>query len=212
MEGGLLVDMTIIGEVEEGRAVRRDTGRAGDIVWVTGVPGSAAAGLALLRAGIQPGAVPGLDGLIHAYIEPRGRAREGRKLGESGLATAMIDVSDGLVGDLGHLVEGSDMGILLKEEAVPVGEDLRAAGARLGRPPESFIYSASDDYELLFTTAPDRSDRVAPAIREISDAPVWPIGELIEGGKGQVIMEDRSGRRRPLIGGGWDHFRIEPSA
>ncbi len=211
LESGLIVDITVLGEVEAGRAVRRDTGRAGDIVWVTGAPGSAAAGLALLQAGISDDPALGLGRLVRAYLEPRGRIYEGRALGRNGVVTSMIDVSDGMIGDLRHLVEGRDLGVLLKEDAVPIGDDLLAAGTRLSRAPDSFLLSASDDYELLFTTAPTEADRAIAAIREISDAPLWPIGELVAGSGGEIMVEDRQGRRRPPIGGGWDHFRADRS-
>jgi thiamine-monophosphate kinase len=206
LEQGLLVDMTVLGEVEAGRAVRRDTGRAGDQVWVTGLPGSAAAGLALLDAGVRLGDAPPLDRLIGAYLEPEGRAREGRALGMSGAVTSMIDVSDGLIGDLTHMVEGRELGVVLMERSVPIGGDLHAAGERLGRPPEGFVLSASDDYEILFTMPGERAGDAVRAIREISGMPARRIGELTPGIPGQVLIEDAGGRRRAAAAGGWDHF------
>ena len=210
IESGLVVDITALGEVEAGRAVRRDTGRAGDIVWATGAPGSSAAGLALLQAGIGGDPDPALLRLVRAYLEPAGRIREGRALGRSGAATSMIDLSDGLIGDLRHLVEGTDRGIVLEEESLPIGEELLAAGVWLGRPPDSFLFSASDDYELLFTTAPKDGEQALAALRQVPDLPLRKIGEVVGGGGGEVVIEDRHGRRRPPGGSGWDHFLSGP--
>jgi thiamine-monophosphate kinase len=202
---GLVIDITLLGEVEAGRAVRRDTARPGDIVWVTGAPGSSAAGLALLQ---EHGGRPpeGFGEMIAAYLRPDARAREGRALGTSGAASAMIDVSDGLTGDLSHMIEGRPLGILLREESLPIGDPLAAAASEIGIAPISLMLGASDDYELLFTTAPDGAERAVRAVRSVSDVAVWPIGEVTADPAGQVLIEDRSGRRHLAGTRGWDHF------
>lgn len=202
---GLVIDITLLGEVEAGRAVRRDTARSGDIVWVTGAPGSSAAGLALLQGrGGRP--VDGLRELTAAYLCPAARAREGRALGTSGTVTAMIDLSDGLVGDLTHMVEGQGIGILLREESLPISDLLADAAAEIGCAPITLILGASDDYELAFTTAPDAAESAVRALRCVSDVALWPIGEVIAGAPGLVLLEDRHGRRRAAATHGWDHF------
>ncbi len=206
MPSGLFVDVTMLGEVEEGRAVRRNTAREGDLVWVTGAPGSAAAGLALLRSSAGTPLPADLVPLVEAYLSPQARAFEGRALGSSGAVSAMIDVSDGLIGDLAHLVEGRGLDVLLREEALPVGEGLKAAGAALGRPPESFPLEPSDDYELIFTTAPEEAENALAALRGASDVAAWPVGE-IAAGTGRVLIEDLQGKRRTTVGRGWDHFQ-----
>ena len=202
---GLVIDITLIGEVEAGRAVRRDTARPGDTVWVTGAPGTAAAGLALLQAngGIAPA---GFDEIVAAYLRPEARAREGRALGASGSASAMIDLSDGLMGDLGHMVENRPLGVLLWEESLPIGDPLAAAAAEIGRAPISLLLGASDDYEVIFTTPPEQAEQAIRALRSVSDVAVWPIGEVIDRPAGQVLIEDGAGRRRAAGSRGWDHF------
>jgi thiamine-monophosphate kinase len=202
---GLVIDITLLGEVEAGGAVRRDTARPGDIVWVTGAPGSSAAGLALLQrfGGDAPAA---FADMIAAYLRPQARAREGRALGTSGAVSAMIDVSDGLTGDLNHMVEGQAVGIVLREEALPIGDPLVAAAAEIGLAPIGLLLGASDDYELIFTAAPDGTEQAMRALRGVSDVAAWPIGEVIAGAPGQVLLEDRQGRRHPAGARGWDHF------
>ena len=191
---GLVIDITLLGEVEAGGAVRRDAAQPGDIVWVTGAPGSSAAGLGLLQA--HGGARPiAFEAMIDAYLLPAARPREGRALGASGSVSAMIDLSDGLIGDLTHMVEARPIGILLREEALPIGDALCAAAAAIGRTPISLLLGASDDYELIFSTRPEMAEQAMQALRSVSDVAAWPIGEVIAGAPGQVLIEDRSGRR-----------------
>jgi thiamine-monophosphate kinase len=202
---GFVIDVTLLGEVESGGAVRRDTAAPGDIVWVTGAPGSSAAGLGLLQAngGARP---PAFEAMVHAYLRPTARPREGRALGTSGAVSAMIDLSDGLIGDLTHMVETRPIGIMLREEALPIGDPLVAAAAAIGRTPISLLLGASDDYELIFTTPPDKAEQAIRALRSVSDVAAWPIGEVIASAPGQVLIEDRQGRRHAAGARGWDHF------
>ncbi|MBD3161199.1 MAG: thiamine-phosphate kinase [Candidatus Eisenbacteria bacterium] len=203
---GLILDLTLLGEVEIGRAVRRSGVAPGQIVWATGMPGASAAGFALLQAGWTGGEDGDLDALISAYLHPVPRVAEGRRLGETGLARAMIDLSDGLVGDLRHLVERRPFGILLRAENLPIGEELRRAAIELGRSPQSFLLEASDDYELLFTTDPDAVDPVTELFAGPGRPPVQPIGEVVGDFAGEVVLEDVDGRIRPASPTGWDHF------
>ncbi|MBM3288508.1 MAG: thiamine-phosphate kinase [Candidatus Eisenbacteria bacterium] len=206
LESGLIIDVTVIGEVEKGRAIRRDTARAGDIIWVTGYPGSAAAGLAILEARGGRPETGAIASLVEAYLQPAARPVEGRALGRSGAVTAMIDLSDGLIGDLRHMVEGPGIGALLRAESLPRSEPLREAAAILGRSAESLLFSPSDDYELLFTTRPEAAERAIGALREASTVPVWPIGEIIAEASGRILLEARDGSRREAQASGWDHF------
>lgn len=206
LTSGLLVDLTLLGEVEQGRAVRRHTAEPGDIVWVTGAPGSAGLGLALLLSLGPEGLDAEQRAVAERYLCPPSRAREGRALGASGSVSAMIDLSDGLVGDLTHLCEGREIGIVIREESLPIGEEFARAATLLARAPAKLLLGPSDDYELIFTTHPDRGEEAVRALRAISDVAVWPIGEVAGGLSGAVLLEDRKGVRWPGAGRGWDHF------
>ena len=105
-----------------------------------------------------------------------------------------------------HLVEGQQLGILLREESLPIGEALTEAALKLGRSSLSLLLGASEDYELLFTVAPGSAEQTVRALEEASKIAVWPIGEVITDAPGQILLEDRHGNRRSALASGWDHF------
>ena len=198
------IDVTLIGEVEAGGAVRRSTARPGDAVLVTGYPGQAAAGLQLLLMAASPGEI--LDHpLVRAYSEPGHRAREGRAVGESRCATAMIDTSDGFLGDLGHICEESGVGVDLIRDQLPVSADLVRGASQLSRDPHELFLGDSDDYELIITCPSDGADRIRSAIAAVSDVPVTEVGRVTDE-RGAIHLILHGGKKRRLAAAGWDHF------
>jgi len=163
----LLIDVTLIGRVEQGMALRRDGARPGDVLFVTGAPGRAAAALASLDADpavwrrlaerLEEDAPPAelRERFRRALAAPRARLAAGRYLLENRLATAAIDTSDGLAGDLRHLCDESGLGAVIEEAFLPVDPDLTQLAALLDRDPLAWMLGASDDYELLFAVAPE---------------------------------------------------------
>jgi thiamine-monophosphate kinase len=194
VRGPRVVTVTALGLVEPALALRRSGARAGDLLYVSGWPGEAAAGLEALRRGAALG--PG-DALVRRlrHAEPRlelGRALRGR-------ASAAMDVSDGLLGDLAKLCEASGVGARLDLERLPVSPEL---ARRL--PPaecERLVLAGGDDYELLFTLPAAEAAAIeavlAPACR------VHRIGR-IEAGRGVRCL--RGGRPVSVAAGGYDHF------
>jgi thiamine-monophosphate kinase len=161
------IDITLIGEGEPDQLLRRSTARSGDAILVTGCPGQAVAGLQLL---LQPQAPmdSGDQSLIDAYNEPSHRALEGQAVARAGWATAMIDTSDGFLGDLGHICEESGVGAELTQERFPASEALRNAAERLGKDPYDLVLGDSDDYELIVTCPPDRVADIRAAVAAVS--------------------------------------------
>ncbi len=206
LDSGLVIDITLIGEVERGKAIRRNTGQPGDILWVTGSPGAAAAGLAIVKSLRGKPVPPEAEEVVRKYLTPTARLREGRALGVSGAVTSMIDLSDGLIGDIAHMIEGREAGIVLQEESLPIGDEIQRAADILQRPAASFLFGPSDDYELIFTTSPAGAEQALKAIRGVSNVPVWPIGQVVSGGAGSVMLADPKGDRRPISPHGWNHF------
>jgi thiamine-monophosphate kinase len=199
---GIFIDVTLIGEVEEGRAVRRSGARQGDVILVTGHPGRSAAGLQLLLRSKADEDHP----LVKAYNNPSHRAREGRAVALAGCASAMIDTSDGFLGDLGHICEASRVGALLNSERFPVSEDLRGAAEILEKDPRDFILGDSDDYQLIITCGEGDVARIRSAIALTYDGPVTEVGRVTAPDRGiRLVLPD--GSEETLRAKGWDHFR-----
>jgi thiamine-monophosphate kinase len=199
---GIFIDITLIGEVEEGRAVRRSGARQGDVILVTGYPGQSAAGLQLLLQSLASEDHP----LVRAYNKPSHRAREGRAVALTGWATAMIDTSDGFLGDLGHICEESGVGALLNQEKFPISDNLREAAKILKKEPLDFFLGDSDDYQLIITCGANDVERIRSSIALTYEGPVTQVGEVTAPETGlRVLLSDGSEQR--LSAKGWDHFR-----
>ncbi len=185
---GILADVVVVGRVPKGRAVERSGARAGDGIYVTGELGGSAAALAELR---RSGAVP--KGKLHAaHFFPAPRVAAGRALAAKRLASAMIDVSDGLSTDLAHLCEESGVGALVNEHSIP--RPVVHGGGAL-----HFALHGGDDYELLFT-----APRTARAPAKLAGVRVTRIGEIIK--KIGMWLVDSHGQQKPLEARGWQHF------
>ncbi len=193
VRGPRVITVTALGLVEPGTALRRDGARPGDGVYVSGTPGEAAAGLELLRNGRREQA----PGLVRRQLYAEPRLALGRAL--RGLASAAMDVSDGLAGDLARLCAASGVGAELQLERLPV-----SAGLRASLPPaeaEHCVLYGGDDYELLFTLPAARETRLADAIGE--SCTVTRIGRIVAQGGLRAWRDDRV---VDIEARGHDHF------
>jgi thiamine-monophosphate kinase len=198
--GPLVIDVTALGDA--GRPLTRAGARPGDRVWVTGEVGKAAAGRFL--AGHPPVRSSGRDALVAAYCRPTPRVAAGKVLGSMPEVSAMIDTSDGTASDLLHVVEASRVGVRLEVDRLPVPRGLADAAHEAGDDPTAWTLAGGEDYELLFTAAPE-FDPYAPGLAARLDVPLTRIGEILPQAEGRWIL-DRGGHRRPLAPHGWDHF------
>ncbi|PRY66402.1 thiamine-phosphate kinase [Vreelandella songnenensis] len=146
--GALTVGVTVMGETPQGQALRRDGARPGDVIAVTGELGGGAGGLALWQRGERHLEHP----LLQRYLLPEPRLAAGEAL--LGLASAAIDISDGLLADLGHVRHASSVGAVLDIEALPLAQGLEEALG--GEAARQAALSGGDDYELLVTLAPEK--------------------------------------------------------
>ncbi|MDR1854938.1 MAG: thiamine-phosphate kinase [Azoarcus sp.] len=197
--GPLAMTVTAFGEVPAGAAITRDGGRSGDDLWVSGQPGLAVLGLAWLTdSALRAGANDYSP--LRALHHPTPRVELGTAL--RGLAHAMIDVSDGLAGDLGHLCERSRLGATLEAGALPLAA-LRALGAGevLAR---RCLLAGGDDYELLFA-APVAAREEIEAIARRLDLPLTRIGQL-EAVAGPIRLREADGSVHEIAASGFDHF------
>jgi thiamine-monophosphate kinase len=194
--GPVSLTLTAFGRIAAGGEVRRGGAGPGDLVFVSGTIGDGAFGLEAARGELD-GVLPAdaVAYLADRYRLPRPRTGLGPRL--SGLATAMMDVSDGLAGDLGHICAVSDVAGVIEAAGVP----LSPAAARLGRIETAL--TGGDDYELLFTAPCERRDAIDRAAAA-AGVPVTVIGR-IEAGQGVRVL-DAAGAEMTLAGQGWRHF------
>jgi len=183
--------VTIFGEAPAGKALRRSGAQPGDEVWVSGRPGRAALALAHLQ-GRHVLAEPALTDCLAALHRPQPRVTLGLAL--SGIASAAIDVSDGLLADLGHILEASGVSA---ELSLP---DLPPPGIE-----RDCLLAGGDDYELVFTVPEARHDGIA-ALSEALQLPLTCIGRVGPMAPGSLLVRDGAGTVVETARRGYDHF------
>lgn len=187
---GIQADIVVVGSIPRGKAVLRSGARVGDQIYVTGTLGGSAAAFDRLRKGrakVSPADYP-------QHFHPVPRVAVGKLLGSRGLASAMIDLSDGLSTDLAHVCDESSVGAVIEAGLIP--------RACVGRPAAhvslDLALHGGEDYELLFTSSKNISSR-------IGGIPITRIGKITRS-RG-MRMVSQSGRRAKLAIHGWEHFR-----
>jgi thiamine-monophosphate kinase len=198
-KGPLTICITIFGTLPPNQALRRDAARAGDDVWISGTLGDARLALAAYWNEHALTAAE-LDQAAPRMHLPTPRVALGRLLAEQGLAHAALDISDGLIGDLGHILAASGVGATLDVDALPAGPVLATQAKALRR---RFTMAGGDDYELCFTAPPDRRDAIHAA-GLASATPVTRVG-AIDALPG-LRWVDGAGARFEAGVRGWDHF------
>jgi thiamine-monophosphate kinase len=198
--GPAVLSLTAIGEVKAGMEVRRSGARPSDLVWVSGTIGDAFLGLSLLRGG-YPGLAPEHRALLIGRFQvPDPRTELGPLL--CGIAHAMIDVSDGLLADLGHICETSQVAAVIELGSLPLSPAARVV-VEDGPAIHPHLATGGDDYELLFA-APAESTEAIRALSSRLGLPITMIGK-IEVGSG-VRLVDADGRVIPFDQAGYRHF------
>lgn len=196
--GPLTICVTILGEVAAGRALRRDGAQAGDDIWVSGQLGDAALALAHLqrRIVLEPDEIAACLPALH---RPEPRVELGRAV--IGIASAAIDISDGLAADLGHILERSRVGATVEFGALPKSSVMaRHLGDAVAR---DALLAGGDDYELCFTAPAWESARVQKLARTL-DLPLTRAGRIEKGSK--LVVRDEEGGTMAINRRGFDHF------
>jgi thiamine-monophosphate kinase len=191
--GPLTLSLTAIGEVPKGKVLLRNGARSGDDIWVSGTLGDAALGLAVLQGALEV-AEPVRARLVKRYRLPQPRVALGQAL--RGLAHAAIDISDGLLADLGHIVETSGLGAAIRADLLPLSAaDLPGA--------QDAALSGGDDYELLFTAPPSQRDAIGGLARKLA-LPLTRIGQM-QATPGIRVLDATGAEVHPARTG-WQHF------
>jgi thiamine-monophosphate kinase len=189
----LVISVTLLGSVPKAHLCLRRDACPGDLIMVTGTLGASAAALTMLESGHAPS-----DYLLTKHRAPACRLDISDRIAP--LANAMIDISDGLASDLGHICKQSRVGANIHSGTIPLHPDVRQAGSLVGKDPLVFALGGGEDYELLFTITPANRDKL---IKLGIDG--YVIGEITVD-PSFISLVDHDGHRRPLSGG-FDHFR-----
>lgn len=222
--GPLFIDTVVLGECDRGAAVARSGARVGDLVFVTGTLGGSALGLLLLQHGYRidaSGRVAGSDyessgsgderacfEAMMRHLAPTPRVNEGRVIGESGIATSMIDVSDGLSTDLSHLMQESGCGAVIRRQSLPLADSLRVLATpgsgiiEQDGGPLRLALHGGEDYELLFTAGPSALEQVGELSREIG-IQITEIGAMVDG---RALFFDDRGMVEVISPSGYEHI------
>jgi len=200
--GPINLSLTAIGTAAPGKSLTRGGAKPGDLVLVSGSIGDGALGLMALTGKLPHLSSEDLAFLTERFHLPRPRLALGAGLAEEGLASACLDVSDGLVADLGHICVTSRVAARIEAAALPLS---RAAQEAVAADPDLYpqLMTGGDDYELAFTARPEALGAIR-ALAERVETPVAVIGR-IEAGEGVTVL-DRDGEMLPLKRRGWTHF------
>ena len=204
--GPLNLCITVFGEVPAGQAMLRSGAQVGDDIYVSGALGDARLALEVLRGRVS---LPGEGFEIARVALERPQPRVGLGMALRGLAHSAIDLSDGLLGDLRHVLISSGVGARLNVDAVPRSALLQQQTLAWQR---ACTLAGGDDYELLFTASPQAAPRIQAAAQSQGQV-VTRIGEIVMGGRpGELALHDHQGTPITAQWGGFDHFQGGPNA
>lgn len=181
--GGLMISVTVLGSIKPEQILRRSGARVGDLLYVSGTLGDSAWALRELLAGRTPDAA-----MAHRHHQPTARLRLGQELAHRRLATALIDLSDGLRADLGHILDASGVGACVQAAALPLSPTFRTA---LAIQPDliDLALAGGEDYELLWSAPPSAAVALVTLSAELA-LPVTCIGEIVAGAGLKVVAAD----------------------
>jgi thiamine-monophosphate kinase len=194
---GVIISVTVIGEQSPDLVVTRRGARPGDLICVTGTLGDSALGLSLLQRGLRD------DAAISRHLDPTPRVREGIKLAEARLPSAMIDISDGLLADLEHILDLSGVGARLYLDRLPLSADYLERYSATSEDIYSLPLSGGEDYELLFTAPPGKIATLQAVLME-SGSGCAVIGEITAAAG--LCLLTASGTEYTPAERGYNHF------
>ena len=205
--GDVVVDLCLLGKVVPEHMLRRNGAQRGDLIMVTGTLGDSRAGLELIHNTALEVAEPIRENLLKRHLTPQPRLCEGQALGRSGKVHAMLDVSDGLLSDLGHICHASGLGAELWSGAIPVSKACREIARQAGREAVDWALTGGEDYELLFTVPACSADQLQKMLKDETGMVCHAIGRMTDHAREIVlVLPDGTRSQAATAAKGWDHF------
>jgi thiamine-monophosphate kinase len=201
------INIVLIGEVPFSEKIRRDTAKAGDLIYVTGSIGDSALGLKILKNGSDP---QKNKAQIKKHLTPTPRIEIARAIAKNHLATSMIDISDGIIADLNHILEGSNLGAEIRLDWVPFSSNIDTNSINTLDSPEKNIIlalSGGEDYELLFTSPLTFKKKISQISTQFN-IPINCIGNTTNA-KGELKIINHEHKQMDILVKGFDHFNLE---
>ena len=203
---GLFIDIFLLGYAQSDNLLLRSGAQIGDKILVTGTLGDAAAGVALMLDETLKTSEAYASVARLRYHLPTPRVPEGHMIVDSRQATSMMDISDGLASDLGHICEQSHVGARIFADKLPVSPENRNLALRSHKEEFHFALYGGEDYELIFTLPADQAETIAREINRETKTPVSVVGDILPENEGrQLVLPDKI--MVPLEPRGWDHFK-----
>jgi thiamine-monophosphate kinase len=207
IEHAMVIDVFLLGQAKAGQFLCRKGAREGDLILVTGALGDSRAGLELLRTPKLAVSDRARRQVSTAHLTPQPRLIEGRILAETGLVHAMLDVSDGTLGDLRHICDASGVGVEIWPADLPISAAAREVAAAAGENVVDWALTGGEDYELLFTVAPADSSRLQQELEARSGTPARVIGRILPAAAGTRLRYADGEVKSHVASTGWDHFQ-----
>jgi len=197
-----IINVMVIGRVEKNQVLFRSGAQVGDVIFVSGYLGNAAAGLAILEQGIEKENEL-FSQLIKAQLLPEPEVDLGYYLAQTGLVHAMIDISDGIASDLTWICQESGVGAYVYQELLPISPACKIAAKRLNQDYLSWALSGGEDYRLLFTAPKKTADELKQSVAKALNKEIFIIGEVTAGARVYLIQD---GQKKDITGKGYTHF------
>ncbi|MGD8705041.1 MAG: thiamine-phosphate kinase [Syntrophobacterales bacterium] len=199
--GPLIINIALVGEAQKEEVLYRSTAKVGDVVFLTGPVGSAAAGLDIILKGRG---ADEWEELIEAHHNPYPQIKTGRIIASMKVANSLIDVSDGVAADLGHICTESKLGAIIEEEMIPTTAQFRAYCAKFQEDSRHLSLHVGEDYVLLGTVPEESATRLQKAL-ESNGCQFHPVGKTVA--ESGLRLEGSDGSVEVIGAIGWDHFR-----
>jgi len=207
IEKAIVIDLCLLGKVTPDKLLLRSGACKGDLILVTGWLGDSRAGLELIRRPELIISENSRKQVVQRHLIPQPRLREGQELGSSAMVHSLVDVSDGLLSDIGHICRASRVAAEIWLGSVPVSSAAREAAHAAGQDVSTWALAGGEDYELLFTASPDVSAEIQGILEERTGTPCSVIGRVVDEAEGtHLFLENGTKMALPEGSVGWDHF------